>query len=68
MQEIWRTGKPGLLQSMRSQGIGHDLAPTDPLEEGKGYPLQYSGLENPIDCEVRGVTKSRTRLSDFHFH
>ena len=22
--------------------------------EGKGYPLQYSGLENPIDCVVHG--------------
>ena len=36
--------------------------------EGKGYPLQYSGLENSKDCIVHGVTKSRTRLSDFHFH
>ena len=36
--------------------------------EGKGYPLQYSGLENSMDCIVYGVTKSRTRLSDFHFH
>ena len=36
--------------------------------EGKGYPLQYSGLENSMDCTVHGVTKSRTRLSDFHFH
>ena len=36
--------------------------------EGKGYPLQYSGLENSMDCIVRGVTKSRTGLSDFHFH
>ena len=35
--------------------------------EGKGYPLQYSGLENFTDCIVRGVAKSRTRLSDFHF-
>ena len=35
--------------------------------EGTGYPLQYSGLENSIDCIVRGVTKSLTRLSDFHF-
>ena len=35
--------------------------------EGKGYPLQYSGLENSIDCIVHGVTKNRTRLSDFHF-
>ena len=25
--------------------------------EGKGYPLQYSGLENSMDCIVRGVTK-----------
>ena len=26
--------------------------------EGKGYPLQYSGLENPVDCIVHGVAKS----------
>ena len=35
--------------------------------EGKGYPLQSCGLENSMDCIVQGVTKSRTRLSDFHF-
>ena len=28
--------------------------------EGKGYPLQYSGLENPMGCIVHGVTKSQT--------
>ena len=28
--------------------------------KGKGYPLQYSGLENSMDCKVHGVTKSRT--------
>ena len=36
--------------------------------EGKGYPLQYSGLENSMDCVVHGVTKSQTQLSDFNFH
>ena len=36
--------------------------------EGNGYPLQYSGLENSMDCVVLGVAKSQTRLSDFHFH
>ena len=36
--------------------------------EGKGYPLQYSGLENSMDCIVRGVAKSGTRLSNLHFH
>ena len=35
--------------------------------EGKGYPFQYSGLENSMDCIVPGVAKSRTRLSGFHF-
>ena len=35
--------------------------------ERKGYPLQYSGLENSMDCIVYGVAKSRTQLSDFHF-
>ena len=37
-----------------------------------GTPLQYSCLENPMDggawwAAVHGVTKSRTRLSDFTF-
>ena len=38
-----------------------------------GNPLQYSCLENPMDrgawqAAVHGVTKSRTRLSEFTFH
>ena len=37
-------------------------------EEGKSYPLQYSGLENCMGCMVHGVAKSQTRLSDFHLH
>ena len=35
--------------------------------EGKGYPLQCSGLENSMDCIVHGVAKSRTWLSNFHW-
>ena len=35
---------------------------------GKGYLLQYFGLENSKDCIVYRVTKSRTGLSNFHFH
>ena len=43
------------------------------FREGHGNPLQYSCLENPMDggawwATVHGVAKSRTRLSDFHFH
>ena len=30
----------------------------DPLEKGMGSPLQYSGLENSMDCVVHGVAKS----------
>ena len=33
--------------------------------EGKGYPLQYSGLENSMDCMFHGLTKSWARLSNF---
>ena len=32
--------------------------------EGTGYPLQYSGLENSMDCIVHRIAKSWTRLSD----
>ena len=40
--------------------------------EGNGNPLQYSCLENSMDggawlATVHGVTKSRTRLSNFTF-
>ena len=35
--------------------------------EGKGSPLQYSGLENSMDWIVRGIAKSQTQLNDFHF-
>ena len=40
---------------------------TSPGEEN-GHPLQYSGLENSMGCIAHGVTKSQTRLSNFHFH
>ena len=33
--------------------------------EGNSYPLQYSALENFMNCIVHGVTKSQTQLSDF---
>ena len=35
-------------------GLGRSLG------EGKGYSLQYSGLENSMDCVVQGVAKNRT--------
>ena len=35
--------------------------------EGKGCPIQYSGLENSMDCTVHRVTESRTQLSNSHF-
>ena len=35
--------------------------------EGKGYPLQYAGLEYFMNYIVHGVPKSRTQLSCFHF-
>ena len=36
--------------------------------EWECYTLQYSGLENSMDCVVRGVAKNWTRLREFHFH
>ena len=34
--------------------------------EVKGYPLQYSGLTNFMDCIVHRVRESRTQLNGFH--
>ena len=33
----------------------------------KGYPLQYSSLQNSMHCIVHGVQKTQTQMSDFHF-
>ena len=35
-------------------GLGRSLG------EGEGYPLQYSGLGDSMDCVVHGVAKSQT--------
>ena len=35
--------------------------------ERNGYPLQYSGLEDSMDCIAHGVARSWIRLSDFRF-
>ena len=56
-ESFHRAGHLGLIP-----GLGRSLA------KGKGHPLQYSGLENSMDCIVRGVAKSWTWLSNFHFH
>ena len=63
---------PGSSAGKESSCNAGDLSSTPGLgrspEEGKGYPLQYSGLENSVNCIVHGVAKSWTWLSDFHFH
>ena len=55
---------PPAIWETRVRSLGWE----DPLEKGKAYQLQYSGLENSMSCIVHGVAKSRTRLSDFHFN
>ena len=35
--------------------------------EGKGYPLQYSGLENSVDCIVHGLQRVRQDWATFTF-
>ena len=54
-------GFPGGSNSKESACIAGDLGLTSGLGrspgEGKGYPIQYSGLENSMDCTVYGVTE-----------
>ena len=42
-------------------GLGRSIG------EGNSYPHQYSGLENSMEYKAHWVSKSQTRLSDFHF-
>ena len=62
------TGFPGSSRGERTHLQGREDAP-----RREGYTLQCPCLENPMDggawrATVPGVTKSRTRLSDQHFH
>ena len=47
---------------------GLDLVPGLGRSPGErnDHPLQYSGMENSLDCVVHGVAKNQTQLSDFH--
>ena len=47
------------LPAMRETWV-RSLGWEDSPGEGKGYPLQFSGLENSMDCIVHGVAKNRT--------
>ena len=61
-------GSAGKESACNARALGSILGLGRSPEEGKGYPLQYSGLENSMDSIVHGVAKSWTQLSDFHFH
>ena len=64
-------GPPLWIRGKESASNVGDLGSIPGLEgspgEGKGYPLQYSGLENSMDHIGHGVPKSQTQLRDFHF-
>ena len=69
-------GFPGVSDGKEPACNVGDLASTSGLArspgEGNGYSVHYSCLENSMErgawqATVHGVTKSRTRLSDFHF-
>ena len=57
-------GFPGGSTGKESSCSAEDLGSISGLGrspgEGKGYPLQESGLVNSMDCIVHGVTKSQT--------
>ena len=55
-ESAWNAGESGSISgSERSPG------------ERIGYPLQYSGLENSMDCIIHGVAKNKKRPNNFHF-
>ena len=67
-------GLPGGPVVKKPPAIAEDARDTDSIPgpgrspgEGNSYPLEYSGQETSIDCIVHGITKNRTRLSNFHF-
>ena len=72
MAPVLFRGFPGGSAGQESACNGGDLGWIPRLGrsagEGNGYPLQYSDLENSIDCIAHGIAKSWSQQSDFHFH
>ena len=69
-REDWHAGVYGVSKSQKRLSYVGSLMPGLGRSpgEGTGYPLQYSSLENSMDCIVHGVAKSWTWLSNFHFN
>ena len=65
---ILSCGSAGKESTCNAEHLGSTPGLGRSPEGGKGYPLQYSGLENSMSYVVHGVTKNQTRLSDFHNH
>ena len=55
---VQQVKNPRAMQESWVRSLGWEDSPG----EGKGYPLQYSGLENSMRSQ------SWTQLSHFHFH
>ena len=53
-------GSAGKESAYNAGNLGSILGLGRTPGEGKGYPLQYFGLENSMDCIVPGLAKSRT--------
>ena len=62
-------GPVGKESTCNAQDLGSIPGLGKSLGEGKGYPFQCSGLENPMDCTVHGVAEldMTVRLS-LHSH
>ena len=60
----WTSGSADKESTCNVGGLGSTAGLGRSSREGNSYPLQYSGLENSMDCIVHGVTKCQTRLSD----
>ena len=60
-----KTGSVGKESACNVEDLGSIPELGRSPEEGRGYPLQYSGLENSMDSTVHGVAESDTteRLS-----
>ena len=60
-------GSPGKESACSAGDLGSTPGLGRSPGERKGYPLQYSGLDNSMGTTVHGVAKSQTQLGDFHF-
>ena len=66
LKEMWRTGKPGVLQFMVSQIVRHDLPTEQQQDYSKKRVGKYKFLISDMKDKIACISHNKINIRDFH--